>query len=77
VEEQEQGTFLTFKSTSQNNNGEGCIIVPVHKKGDKTDCSNYCEISLLSASYKIVSNILLSRLSPYVDEIIGCHQCGV
>jgi hypothetical protein len=31
---------------------------------------------LLSTSYKILSNILLSRLSPYVDEIIGDHQCG-
>jgi hypothetical protein len=52
------------------------IIVPIYKKGDKTDCSNYPEISLLSTSYKILSNILLSRLSPYVDEIIGDHQCG-
>ncbi|PNF40966.1 hypothetical protein B7P43_G08814, partial [Cryptotermes secundus] len=52
------------------------IIVPVHKKDDKTDCSNYRGISLLSTSYKIVSNILLSRLSPYTDEIIGDHQCG-
>jgi hypothetical protein len=34
------------------------------------------EISLLSTSYKILSNILLSRLSPYIDEIIGDHQCG-
>jgi hypothetical protein len=51
------------------------IIVPVYKKGDKTDCSNYREISLLSTLYKILSNIL-SRLSPYVDEIIGDHQCG-
>jgi hypothetical protein len=33
-------------------------------------------ISLLSTSYKILSNILLSKLSPYVDEIIGDHQCG-
>jgi hypothetical protein len=52
------------------------IIVPIHKKGDKTDCNNYCGISLLSTSYKILSIILLSRLSPYIDEIIGDHQCG-
>jgi hypothetical protein len=31
---------------------------------------------LLSTSYKIVSNILLSRLIPHADEIIGDHQCG-
>jgi hypothetical protein len=39
--------------------------------------SNYRGISLLSTSYKIVSNILLSRLSPYIDEINGDHQCGL
>jgi hypothetical protein len=50
------------------------IIAPVHKKGDKTDCNNYRGISLLSTSYKILSNILLSKLSPYVDEVIGDHQ---
>jgi hypothetical protein len=31
---------------------------------------------LLSTSYKIFSNILLARLIPYADEIIGDHQCG-
>jgi sorting nexin-29 len=51
-------------------------IIPVHKKGDKIDCSNYWGMSLLSTSYKMLSNILLSRLIPYVDEIIGVHQCG-
>jgi hypothetical protein len=50
------------------------FIVPTYKKGDKTDSNNYRGISLSSISYKIVSNILLSRLSPYVDEIIGDHQ---
>jgi hypothetical protein len=52
------------------------IIVPNYKKGNKTDCSNYRGISLLSTSYKILSNILLSWFTPYVDEIIGDHQCG-
>jgi hypothetical protein len=44
------------------------IIVPIHKKGDKTNCNNYRGLSLLSTSYKTLSNIFLSRLSPYVDD---------
>jgi hypothetical protein len=38
------------------------IIVPVHKKGDKTDCSNCRGMSLLSTSYKILFSIFLSKL---------------
>jgi len=49
------------------------ITVPIYKKGDKTDCSNYTGISLLPNTYKILSNILLSRLTPYAEEIIGVH----
>ena len=52
------------------------IVVAIYKKGDKTDCINYRVISLLPTTYKIVSNILLSRLTPYSEEIIGDHQCG-
>jgi hypothetical protein len=51
------------------------IVVPIHKKRDKTDCSNYRGISLLSISYKILLNIL-ARLTPYANEIVGDHQCG-
>jgi hypothetical protein len=54
--------------------GRSLIIVPVHKKRVKTDCNNYRWISVLSTSYKMLSNILLSSLSPYVDEIIGDYQ---
>jgi hypothetical protein len=51
------------------------IIAPVYKKGDKTDCNNYRDISLLSSTYKTLSNILLSKLTPYAEEIIGDYQC--
>jgi hypothetical protein len=51
-------------------------VVPIHKKGDKTDCSNYRGISLLSTWYKILSNILLSALTPHADDIIWDLQCG-
>jgi hypothetical protein len=37
--------------------------------------SNYQGISLCSTSHKILSNILLSRLSPCIDEIIGDYLC--
>jgi hypothetical protein len=52
------------------------IIVPIYKKEDTTVCNNYQGISVLSTAYKILSNILLARLTPYVNEIIGDHQCG-
>jgi hypothetical protein len=32
------------------------VVVPIHKKGDKTDCSNYRGISCLPNTYKILSN---------------------
>ena len=52
------------------------IIASIYKKGDKTDCSNYRGISRSSTAYKILSTILLSRLTPYVEEIIGNNQDG-
>jgi hypothetical protein len=52
------------------------IIVPFYKKGNKTNCDNHRGISPLSTAYKILSIILLARLTPYANEIIGDHQCG-
>jgi hypothetical protein len=52
------------------------VIVPIHKTADRSDSNNYQGISLLSTAYKILPTILLARLTPYVNEIIGNHQCG-
>ena len=37
----------------------------------RTDCNNYRGISFLPTTYKILSNILLSRLIPYAEELLG------
>jgi len=49
------------------------LIIPICKRGGETDCK--CTgISLLKTIYNILSKILLSRLSPYIDEILGDHR---
>jgi len=52
------------------------IIVPIYKKADKIDRSNCRGMSLLSNTYKLLSNILLSWLTPQAEEIIGDRHCG-
>ena len=52
-------------------------LITVHiYKGNKKDYSKYTGISILSTTYKILTNNLLSRLTPYAEEIIGEYQCG-
>jgi len=51
------------------------INVPIYKKADKTDCSNYRGISLLPATYKILPNNLLLRLIPYPEKIVWKNKC--
>jgi len=53
------------------------LIVPIYTKVDTTDCSNYSGISLFVNYLLILSNILLSKLTPYAEKIIGDHQCGL
>lgn len=43
---------------------ESNTIVLIYQNGDKTDCSNQTNISLLSPTCGMLYNILVSRLSP-------------
>jgi hypothetical protein len=43
----------------------------------KLNIVNYQGTTVLSTTYKILPNILLSRLTPYVDKIIKDHQCSL
>jgi hypothetical protein len=52
------------------------IIVPIYKRSDKTGCSSCTVVSLLPTAYNILPIILVSKLTPHVDEIIGEHRYG-
>lgn len=54
------------------------VIKPIFKSGDKTICSNYRPISLISNIAKIVEKILTSRIVEYLDkfQIISQSQFG-
>lgn len=42
-------------------------IVPVFKRGDKNDCSNYRPIAVLPAFSKVYESLLKSRIMSYID----------
>ena len=51
-------------------------MVPIYKQSDETNCSSNRELPLLSATCQTLSDIHLSRLIRYAEEIIGDYQCG-
>jgi hypothetical protein len=52
------------------------VVVPLFKKGDQRDCSNYRGITLLSIPGKVYSRVLYGRISEVVDRQIQDEQCG-
>ena len=52
------------------------IIVPIYKKGDRDRCDNYRGIPLGNAAYKILANIILGKIKPYIEKITGDYQNG-
>ena len=52
------------------------IITIVPKTGDLSDCSNNRGITLLSVSLKLLNRILISRITPGLEEILRSNQAG-
>ena len=44
------------------------IFIPIPKKGNAKDCSNYCTIALISHASKVMLKILQARLQQYVNR---------
>ena len=43
------------------------VFIPIPKKGNPKECSNYCTIVLISHTSKIMLKILQARLQQYVN----------
>ena len=43
------------------------VFIPIPKKGDAKECSNYCTIALISHATKLMLIILQARLQQYVN----------
>ena len=46
---------------------ERSVFIPIPKKGNSKECSNYCTIALISHTCKVMLKILQARLQQYVN----------
>ena len=47
---------------------EKVSFIPIPKKGNPKECSNYCTNALISHTSKVMLKILQARLQPYVNR---------
>ena len=52
------------------------VFIPVPKKGNVKDCSNYHTIALISHASKIMPQILPARLQQYLNQELPDVQAG-
>ena len=52
------------------------VFIPIPKKGNAKECSNYCTIALISHTSKVMLKILQARLQQYVNRELQDIQGG-
>ena len=52
------------------------LFIPISKKGNAKECSNYCTITLISHTSKVTLKIPQARLQQYVNHEIPDVQAG-
>ena len=52
------------------------IFIPIPKKGNAKECSNYCTIALISHDSNVMLKILQARLQQYVNHELPDVQAG-
>ena len=52
------------------------VLIPIPKKGNARECSNYCTIALISHAIKVMLRILQARLQWYMNWELPDVQTG-
>ena len=52
------------------------VFIPIPKKANGKECSNYCTIALISHASKVMLNILQARLQQYMNRELPDVQAG-
>ena len=52
------------------------VFIPIPKKGNAKECSNYCTIALISHASKVMLKILQARIQQYVNRELPDAQAG-
>ena len=52
------------------------VFIPISKKGNAKECSNYCTIALISHASKVMLRILQAKIQQYVSRELPDVQAG-
>ena len=55
---------------------ERSVFIPISKKGNGKECSNYCTVSLISHTSKVILKILQATVQQYVNHELPDVQAG-
>ena len=65
-----------WKTQQWPQNWKRSVFIPIPKKGNAKECSNYCTIALISHASKVILKILQVRLQQYVNRELPDVQAG-
>ena len=65
-----------WKTQQWPQNWKRSVFIPIPKKGNAKECSNYCTIALISHTSKVMLKILQAKLQQYVNHEISDVQPG-
>ena len=66
----------TWKTQQWPQDWKRLVLIPIPKKGNAKECSNYCTIALISHTSKVMLKIPQARLQQYVNCELPNVQAG-